>query len=213
MSYYDGVKNIILFGGSFDPIHMGHISVAKKAIAISENPKADELWFLLCNSNSFGRKHLSSEEHRRTMIALSIIEEHLDNMKVYSIESDMGNNAGVYAVVKKLIQAYPLYNFTYLIGSDQASKIRKWRNSRKLINLLRFIVIKRLSNNAEQIYVPSWIRRKPHIYIKNPPTFLTSSSSTIRGHFLVSREIIRNVHYPRVCRSVKEYILRNDLYN
>jgi nicotinate-nucleotide adenylyltransferase len=213
MSYYSSGKNVILYGGAFDPIHKAHVATASVAIDMSEDPKADELWFLPCYSDAFGKKHLTSEEHRCTMIMLTIVEKHLGNMKLNTIEFDMRNKAGTYAVVKRLMSDYPTYNFTYLIGLDQALQIRSWRNSRKLLDLIRFIVVRRVVNNQPALRPPKWVRREPHIYVNNSPMFLPISSSEIRGQFLVSREEIRQNVYTKVAKSVKRYILQNDLYD
>jgi nicotinate-nucleotide adenylyltransferase len=200
-------KNIILFGGSFDPPHIGHLSTAAVAL---ERTGSDGLWFIPCYSDAFGQKNLSDVHHRVVMTDLMLKDFPTSKFHVCEREVEMANQAGTYAVIRDLMRTYPNYNFKYLIGLDQAQRIREWRNSRDLLRTIPFIVIKRVGLPDKTTL--SWYYDKPHTYIDVTVNKNKMSSSNIRFDFMKYRHKYLKVCHPNLTESVNSYIIENDLY-
>ncbi len=131
------MKTIILFGGSFDPIHYGHLNMAKKAL---KQRSAFELWFIPTLISPF--KDSSSDfKNRVTMIEMMIKKE--SSMKVCTIENELPSPSYSINTVEALIKKYPDYQFEWLIGDDQIESLHKWYEFEKLNSLVQFIVYDR----------------------------------------------------------------------
>jgi len=112
-------------------------------------------------------------------------------------------------VVKSLIETYPDRKFYYLIGSDQAKQIRRWRNSRKLLRTINFIVSKRKgffhvpwsNSSGDHITVERFKEDRPG-----------AASSRIRVNFATDRESLLHNRHASLLSAVHDYIIENNLY-
>jgi len=198
-------KNILLFGGAFDPPHIGHLSTALSALEYIES---DELWFIPCYSDAFGQKNLSDAHRRLDMVNLMLKDCPISKLYVCEREIEMANQAGTYAIVKDLMRVYPSCDFRYLIGSDQASRIREWRNSRDLLKTIPFVVVNRIGVAAPFSY--SWCNYTPHTYIETVNHNIASTG--IKLDFAANRDRYREVRHPNLTISVNKYIIEHNLY-
>jgi len=209
-------KSVLLYGGSFDPPHLGHATAIYCSFGFSKT-KPSEVWLLPCNTDIFGAKTLSDPKDRIAMLRLfidRIRKETGITVMLNTTEIDTNNDAGTYAIVRNLIDSYPQIDFSYLIGSDQANHIRRWRNSRNLLKLIRMVVVNRKYYHLNK----SWVMHKPHECIQVPPDFALEakckdddiSSTNIRRYYEENPgTIIRHKHiYPAVAK----YISVNKLY-
>ena len=131
------MKKIILFGGSFDPIHYGHLQMAQSAIS---QRKADELWFLPTKLSPF-KASSSHFKHRVEMIDMMISA--YPKMKVSTIEETLSSPSYSLNTVLKLKEVYPNYTFELLIGSDHVESLDQWYEIEQLKTLVQFIVYDR----------------------------------------------------------------------
>ena len=128
------MRRIILFGGSFDPVHDGHINMAKKAL---EQRNAEELWFIPTQVSPFKTK--STEfQHRLAMLNLRCKED--SRFKVCDIEGQEEGPSYTIDTVIALKKLYPNKTFEFLIGDDQVENLDKWKNYEELLTLVDFIV-------------------------------------------------------------------------
>lgn len=209
-------KTVILYGGAFDPPHYAHLWAAQKALLRKIHYRsADELWFLPCYSDAFGEKKLSPAEDRVNMLDIMVRNNPKYSFRVCTDEIEMRNHAGTYAVVKEMYRRYPGYEFVYLIGLDQARDISKWRNSRKLRKIIRFMVVKRYG--VYPFGPAGWIRKDPHIFIDNDLTETKEDISSSRLRAAVrechtSGKYLGDKFLSWLDADVEEYIRRNSLY-
>ena len=128
-------KTVMLFGGSYNPIHQGHINAA---LSTSKQLGVDEVWLMPRKYNYDGSLLLDGK-HRVKMINLAI--EHLDNFKVCDIELLDKDKKLIYTynTAKKLTRKYKDIKFYFLIGADQLNNLRLWYNADKLTKLFNFI--------------------------------------------------------------------------
>jgi len=131
------MKEIILFGGSFDPVHNEHIRIALEA---SKHKNAD-VWFLLAKSPAW-KNDVTLEEDRFNMLKIAL--EKYDNLIPSDFELKM-NKSTTYTIetVYELKNAFPEIKFYYLIGADQLDKLHLWKDIEELKDLVTFICVNR----------------------------------------------------------------------
>jgi nicotinate-nucleotide adenylyltransferase len=144
------MQRIALFGGSFDPIHLGHLLVAQAA---KEELGLARLFFVPAAQSPFkpeGQPTPSSERLRLLRLALAgwtwceIDEQEIHRGGIsYSIDT-----ARDYA--KRLPDA----QLFYLIGADQTAQLHKWRAAEELAKLVEFIVIPRPGQSGVPLAAP-----------------------------------------------------------
>jgi nicotinate-nucleotide adenylyltransferase len=138
--------NIALFGGTFDPIHRGHLKVARAA---AERCKLKEVWFVPADIPPHKqRSPVTSYFHRYSMVALALAgeadflpslleapdaEAHVERRPSYSIDTVRRVKAGL----RKSDRLY------FLIGIDAFRDIAKWHEAEALLKECEFIVAAR----------------------------------------------------------------------
>lgn len=132
------MKKIGLFGGSFDPVHIGHLELAK---AVLKKCELDEVWFILAYDQPFKDNHFESFENRYKL--LKIATRNNSKFKVLDIEAKLPAPSYSYNTVSALLKLYPTYTFKWIIGDDQIEDLTKWYNYQKLVKLIDFIVVNR----------------------------------------------------------------------
>ncbi|WP_423901085.1 nicotinate-nucleotide adenylyltransferase [Eggerthia catenaformis] len=128
-----------LFGGSFDPIHKGHIALAKKAI---ETLSLDSFWFIPAKNNPWKANKIADDEARVKMIEIAI--KNLNKVKVSRIELDT-NDKKNYTIdtIKKLLILYPDNEYFYLIGMDQVCAFNYWKSAEQFPSLVQLVAFNR----------------------------------------------------------------------
>ncbi|MEG1762782.1 MAG: nicotinate (nicotinamide) nucleotide adenylyltransferase [Bacteroidales bacterium] len=164
-------SHILLFFGSFNTIHKGHLFLAKTAI---EQYHFDEVWFVLSPLNPFKQAtHLLSEKDRMQMILLSIKNE--ANFRFSSIELDMPQPSYTIHTLQKLYTLHPNVQFDILMGQDNLEHFYKWKEAEKILSLCTLYVYPRfeVSNRTNDTPV-----LPPHINLQ--AKLLPISSTQIR---------------------------------
>ncbi len=134
--------NIALFGGTFDPIHRGHLQAAKAA---ARKFKLDQILFIPTGNPPHKlRDQLTLFTHRFAMVALACAE---DRRFIPSLlEAPTADGRSQYSVatarkVKKLL-GFKAQLF-FLIGVDAFLELPQWKDYRRLLELVNFIVVSR----------------------------------------------------------------------
>ena len=125
-----------LLGGSFDPIHKGHLELAK---AILKNG-CHEVWFIPCQSSPLKERGLSNFEDRVNMIKWAI--KPFKKMKVCEIEKELPVPSYTVNTLRELKKKYD-HEFIFYIGYDQANQLHKWKDIDECMKMAEFRVIKR----------------------------------------------------------------------
>lgn len=131
------MKKVILFGGSFDPIHYGHLTMAKQALL---QQGAFELWFIPNQVSPF-KETSSNFDARVRMIEMMIHAQ--PQLKVCTIEKDLPKPSYSITTVDALKKIYPEYTFEWLIGDDQLDKLPGWKDFERMNQEIDFIVYSR----------------------------------------------------------------------
>jgi len=133
------MSRLALFGGSFDPVHLGHLLVAQAA---REELGLDRLFFVPAAQSPFkpDRQPTAATERLR-MLRLALAGEtwcEIDEQEV-----SRGGVSYTIDTVRDYARRYAGAELFYLIGADHISKLPKWREAGELAGLVEFVVIPR----------------------------------------------------------------------
>lgn len=141
------MKNIVLFGGAFDPIHNGHINMAKEA---RKQLNADI--FFIPAKISVWKSDSAPIEDKIQMIELAIKGEEGLHLSRYEADSKDDINFSI-DTVKYFKEQYKDSKLYFLIGTDQVNSFHKWKSCDELAELATIVYFKRpdLELNQENI--------------------------------------------------------------
>ena len=133
-----------LFGGSFDPIHHGHLLAAQAAL---EALSLTELWFVPAGQQPFKTAGpAAAGDDRAAMLHLAIAEE--PRFAVERCELDRPGPSYTVDTLRQLRAREPGAEFVLLIGSDAAADLPKWREAAALPDLAHIVVFERAGSPA-----------------------------------------------------------------
>ena len=185
---------VAVFGGSFDPIHNGHLALAGEVLS---RALADEVWFMVTPRNPHKQDALLSDEHLRfRMVQMAV--EGKPGVKACDFEFALPRPSYTLNTLKALDEAFPGCEFSLLIGADNWEKFDRWYRHDEILARYKIIVYPR--DNSAIPAVPdgvTWLSAKLH----------DVSSTRVRG-FVAGGESISGLVAP----AVEEYINKNNLY-
>ena len=132
------MTRVALFGGSFNPPHVGHQLVA---LYVLETAGVDQLWFVPTFQHPF-HKALETFEDRRAMCERAV-EALGPRARVSDVEARLGGSSLTLRTVQRLIQDHPGHAFSLIIGSDLVPETDSWHGIAELRRLVPFIVVQR----------------------------------------------------------------------
>lgn len=194
-----------LFFGSFDPVHNGHVDIARYFLEFSE---LDKVWLVISPQNPLKKDRvILNENHRLEMLKLAI--DGMNNIEVSDIEFYLEKPNYTYYTLREFSKLYPNYEFTLIIGEDNLFSFEKWKNQHEIINDYQIFVYPRCCFEKE-----NYIEKKREIYQnkKNIHFFTQApifniSSTQIRKKIIESKDI-----KPLVNKKVFGYIMNNNIY-
>lgn len=144
-----GEKRVLLYPGSFNPLHVGHIGLANFIIE-EKSDRFDELWFMLTPRSPFKQgEPMLSDSFRAEWIREIIKDYH--KVKLSLEELDLPEPHYTYNTIRHLKEKYPKHKFTLLIGSDSLQDFEKWHRSAELLEEIDILVYPRPHHPLEAI--------------------------------------------------------------
>ncbi len=135
-----------LFGGSFDPIHTGHLILAQDAIDLFE---LDNVIFVPCYIPAHKNpKKLASYDHRMTMVNHAI--EHDLRFSVSDLEQQLGGTSYAIDTIRHLQKENPDTDYHFIIGADTLLELHTWYQVYDLLQRCSFIVLGRPYYNFQE---------------------------------------------------------------
>ena len=214
--------NIILFGGSFNPPHLGHQIVISQAFELiprlastsdseSRRAKIDQLWLLPDYKHAFAKgENFASPKHRLAMTKM--LETKNVRTKTCCFDHKLPGNTIFH--ITHLKKAYPKHQFSFLMGSDNLPTFHKWPKYKTLLKLMPFYIYPRAClrrqaglsrQQADHPFKPLYRNMHP---LKHPLQIITNiSSDTVRNRLKKGLSI--NHLLPE---KIANYISKHNLY-
>jgi nicotinate-nucleotide adenylyltransferase len=139
-----------ILGGTFNPIHTGHLLIAQDAL---EAARLDRVMFI--PSATPPHKQLDgnvSGAHRLRMVKLAIAGD--ARFAVDDLEIKRGGKSYSVDTLVELRRRYPRAAFYFIIGVDSLNELHLWREARRLVKLCRFLVAARPGYRARPARLP-----------------------------------------------------------
>jgi len=150
------MKKIAFYGGSFDPLHNGHLTIARKLIEIFE---LDEFVFIPAfHAPHKKNKKPTSAFHRFAMLCSATESE--DKIKVSTIELDAPEKPFTFETQLKLKNELTDAEIFFVIGADSWAEIDTWREWEKVLTLTNVIVVTRPDYEISFSHVTEKIRNR-----------------------------------------------------
>lgn len=191
---------ICIFGGSFDPVHNGHLHLINE---IKSELEIDKFIVVPANISPLKRNvNITDNHHRLNMLKLALKND-FPNCVIDKYELNAGGISYTIDTIKKLKLTYGLDNeYYFLIGSDNICVIKKWKEYKRVLNLAKFVIVPR--GNFIKDHIEKEILKE---IIISKITEIDVSSSKIRNAIKENKSISKFVP-----TSVKQYINKNNLY-
>ncbi len=127
------IMRIALFGGTFDPVHLGHVNAAKEVL--SQN-LVDEVWFIPVYWHAFKENFsITALEHRKKMIELAIEGE--TGLKVLDFNE---NPTYTLDTIEKAKKVHPGNEFFWLMGTNLVEEFSSWERPEIVLQEVKLIL-------------------------------------------------------------------------
>ena len=182
-----------LLGGSFDPIHNGHLGTAH---SLFQQLDLTQIRFVVAREQPLKQGHSAAADHRARMVDLAIAGQ--PHFALESIELSRPGPSYTVDTLRALREREPGLDWTVLLGSDAARDLDRWREAAEVARLARIVVFGRAGEAAPESPLVSGTATVPSVPI---------SATEVRKRV---REGLPIEHL--VPPSVARYIRENRLY-
>lgn len=188
-------KRLGVMGGTFDPIHFGHLIAAEQ---VAKAYELDSVIFVPTGT-PWQKGETTSAEHRLAMTKLAV--SYFPDFEVSTVDIDRGGDTFTVDTLSDLRSSHPNDALFFITGADSLAGIGSWKDSEKLWDLAHFVGVSRPGHRLE-------VPKSPHgaVTLLEIPA-LAISSSEIRAK-VVSGESLEGL----VPAKVLEYISKHNLY-
>ncbi|MEP6900359.1 MAG: nicotinate-nucleotide adenylyltransferase, partial [Actinomycetota bacterium] len=150
------MKKIAFYGGSFDPLHNGHLMIAR---ALSELFELDEFVFIPAFHAPHKKdKKPTSAFHRFAMLCLATNEE--EKIKVSKMELDVPERPYTVETLERLKNELNETEIFFVMGADSWAEITTWREWEKVLTLVNIIVVTRPDYEITFSHITNEIRER-----------------------------------------------------
>lgn len=201
------MKKIGIMGGTFDPIHNGHMMLGKTAY---KQFKLDEVWFMP-NGNPPHKKQESIKSdaiHRMDMVDIAIAD--INEFKLQKYEVIKENVSYSWETMKHFKELYPENEFYFIIGADSLFTIETWVHPERLFpNCIILAAYRDDIDTDEEMYTQiNYLHKKYNADIRLlRSTLMNISSSELRQMIMEGKSISGLIP-----ENVKNYIVKEGLY-
>ncbi len=199
-------KRYGILGGTFDPIHNGHLFIAQTAM---EELQLDKIMFIPNRVSPHKTTEKVTEAYQRLIMAEIAVIDH-DKFCVSSMEINRKGPSYTIDTIQELVKENPNTDFYFITGTDVFMELDTWKNHELLLKLIKFVVVTR--SGFSYIDLDQKIKYLKEKYdgdiVKIKIPSLEISSTDIRNRV----EMGRFIKY-LVPDGVKNYIIKHKLYS
>ena len=157
-----------LYFGTFNPIHVGHLTIANHLV---EHSDLDQIWFVVTPLSPFKKKSSLLDNYQRLEMVYQATKEYL-KLKPSDIEFGLKQPNYTINTLTYLFEKYPEHEFALIMGEDNLKSFHKWKNYEQILENYSIYVYPRLSKGK----IDSRFKNHPKIsYISAPIMELSST--------------------------------------
>ena len=158
-----------IYGGSFNPVHFGHVGLAKWIV---EHTDLDEVWLMVSPNNPLKPAGmLAPEAERLAGVQEAIID--IPGLRASDFEFHLPRPSYTANTLRELQKAYPQHAFSLVIGEDNLAIFDKWREWEYILENFRIFVYPRNRSNRSN---PSILNNSNIVFLSEAPYFDISST-------------------------------------
>lgn len=205
-----------LFGGTFDPVHTGHLAVATHVLT---HFPIDQVLFIPNNQPSHRTQPAASATHRHRMLEIALAP--YPHFVTASLEIERGGISYTRDTLEALRATYPQHPLVFILGADAFAGLNTWGDYRALLHSSHLLVLGRGKTPVDQdpwqkaLFAahgtddPSALSRTLAGCLYHDPHFnFTASATAIRAELSNHRSLLPSTLLP----AVFDYIQAHDLY-
>jgi nicotinate-nucleotide adenylyltransferase len=169
------MKQIGLYFGTFNPIHIGHLVIANHMVEYSS---LDEVWFVITPQSPFKTKQSLLDNHHRYQMVFEAIQEY-PKLKASTIEFDLPQpNFTIHTLVHLKEKYGKDFSFSLLLGEDNLKSFHKWKNYEEILANHHLYVYPRISGGS----IPEQFREHGKVHKVEAPIMEISSTFIRKNH-------------------------------
>ena len=171
------MAKIGIYGGSFNPVHYGHIGLAKWVI---EHTDLDELWLLVSPNNPLKPASSLAPEQERLEAVRQAVKD-IPHVVASDFEFSLPRPSYTANTLRALQNRYPEHAFTLVIGEDNLAIFDRWREYEYILSNFRIFVYPR---HGEPTDLASPVLQAKNIHFLASAPYFDISSTQIRANLL-----------------------------
>lgn len=187
-----------IIGGTFDPIHLGHLLIAEQA---RDRMKLDKVWFIPTGQPPHKQGHpITEAKHRLAMVQIATEENSAFEVLDWEIKRE--KLSYTIDTVNWAVNTYPAYQFSLIVGTDMVNNLPSWYQIEQLVQQVSIIAMHRPGFTAKSL--PDFIQEKVRWVDDAVEIYL--SASQLRDNMIHGRSF-RYAVPSDVCRYIEEHQL------
>ena len=195
------IKNVGLFFGTFNPIHVGHLIPAN---FMAQQSGIDQVWMVVTPRNPFKEKDTLLEDIHR----LALVREAVDSnplLDVSTIEFDMPQPNYTVNTLALLSEKHPDKTFSLIMGEDNLRSFHKWKNYEAILENHEVLVYPRVYTESEKIETTERTKEMlNHSKINKVEAPLMKISSSVIRTMISEGKDVQYILTPEVFKYVDE---------
>lgn len=187
-----------LFFGTFNPIHVGHLTIANH---IAEYSDLDQVWFVVTPHSPFKKKNSLLDDHQRLEMVYRATKDY-PKLRQSDIEFKLPQPNYTINTLAHLEEKYPDHEFALIMGEDNLKSFHKWKNYQVILEMHDIYVYPRVSDGK----VETEFDEHPRIHHIDAP-IMELSSTFIRKSIKAGKNV-----RPMLPENVWEYLDEMNFY-
>ena len=187
-----------LFFGTFNPIHVGHLTIANH---LAENSGLDQVWFVVTPHSPFKKKSSLLDNNQRLEMVYRATKDYT-KLKPSDIEFNLPQPNYTINTLVHLEEKFPDYEFALIMGEDNLKSFHKWKNYQMILETHDIYVYPRISEGK----VETEFDEHPKIHHVDSP-IMELSSTFIRKSIKEGKNV-----RPMLPENVWEYLDEMNFY-
>mgnify|MGYP000306290017 CR=1 FL=1 len=192
------MKNIGLYFGTFNPIHVGHLIIANH---MAEHSDLDQIWMVVTPHNPYKQKTTLLDDYQRLHM-VTLATEDFNKIKPSDIEFKLPQPNYTVNTLAHFEEKYPMHEFALIMGEDNLNSLHKWKNYETILAHHHVYIYPRIAEGT----IEHQFKKHPKIHTVNAP--IVEISSTMIRNGIKDKMNIR----PLLTKEVWEYLDEMNFY-